>query len=51
MESDNEFVSRLDRDSAYRITALQCAIARAGQDSGIAGDAVDVFNLSEQYYA
>jgi hypothetical protein len=49
--SSEQQMSKLDRDSTYRITALQCAVDRAGQDGGIQGDAVDVYGLAESYYA
>lgn len=42
--------SKLDRDSAYRICALECAVNRAAQDGGINGDGVDVLGLAEAYY-
>jgi hypothetical protein len=37
------------RDKDYRIAALKCAIARAGQDGGLEGK-IDVMGLAEDYY-
>lgn len=51
MKSDRQLISSLDRDGTYRIAALQCAIQRAAQDSGIHGETVDVYSLAEGYYA
>lgn len=47
---DNNHNSRLDRDSQYRIAALNSAVVRAGQDGGISNDPIDVFGLAETYY-
>ncbi len=41
---------KLDRDSTYRITALECAVARAAQDGGIHNEKIDVLNIAEVYY-
>ncbi len=46
-----EFSSKLDRDSTYRITALQCAVKRAAQDGGIHNEAIDVLNIAGVYYS
>lgn len=40
---------KLDRDSAYRMCALECAINRAGQDGGVEGG-FDVLGTAEIYY-
>lgn len=38
-----------ERDSTYRIAALQAAVARAGQDGGLEGH-IDVLALGNTYY-
>lgn len=50
-ETSKQFMSRLDRDSSYRIAALNNAINRAAQDGGLSGGEVDVLGLAEIYYA
>lgn len=42
--------TKLGRNSAYRIAALQAAVTRAGQDGGIQGDKVDVLIIANVYY-
>lgn len=51
MSSKEQEMSRMDRDAIYRIAALECAIARAGQDGGIHSEEVDVYGLAEKNYA
>lgn len=41
---------KLDRDSQYRMCALECAVNRASQDGGIDNPSVDVLILAETYY-
>jgi hypothetical protein len=50
MENEKQYMSRLDRNSHYRITALQCAVQRAGQDGGLNNETVDVLAFAEIYY-
>lgn len=42
-------IRQVERDSYYRVSALDAAIARAGQDGGIEGG-IDVLALGEVYY-
>lgn len=48
-ETEQQYMSRLNRDGSYRRNALTNAIARAGQDGGIEGG-IDVLGLADVYY-